>query len=316
MKKVLITGAFGNLGLMCVEQALAQGYRLRCFDIDNAATRQQAAVYSSRAEVILGDIRDTALLNTLVEGVDAIIHNVSLLPPLTDTQPQLAYAINVTACQQLIAAAEQQASKPVFVFPSSFTVFGPVAEKGRIYTSNDPVEASDNYTAHKIEVEQTLRNSSLPWVIVRIGVSVDARTLKTDRSTFKKLLSVKADNPLEYVHPKDVALAMCHAVGRPEAVGKVLLLGGGTRCQIDQHTFLGIAFAAFGLKLPLSVHGNQNYYTRWLDTEESQRILQFQRHTVVDYQQEMMQRLRYLRYLIKPLSPLINPLLPWLLKKL
>ena len=38
--KLLITGAFGNLGLMCVKQALELGYSLRCFDIETSATRK------------------------------------------------------------------------------------------------------------------------------------------------------------------------------------------------------------------------------------------------------------------------------------
>jgi len=316
MKTVLITGAFGNLGLMCVDQALAQGHRVHCFDIANANTKKLAAQYADKVEVFLGDIRDQAMVAEALQGVDAIIHNASLLPPLTDTKPELAHEINVVATQQMIALAEQQKQKPVFIFPSSFTVFGAVPEKDRIYNAADPVEPSDNYTQHKVAIENALKASSLDWVIVRIGVSVDARTLKTDRATFSKLLRVKADNPMEYVHPKDVALAMCNAISQTEAIGKILLLGGGKSCQIDQHQFLSIAFAAFGLKLPIAVHGGEYFYTRWLDTEESQRILQFQHHTIEDYRQEMLDRLRTIRCWVKPLSPLINPLLPFILKRL
>lgn len=316
MKTVLITGAFGNLGLMCVDQALAQGHRVHCFDIENANTKKLAAQYADKVDVFLGDIRDQALLAKALQGVDAIIHNASLLPPLTDTQPALAHEINVVATQKMIALAEQLEKKPVFIFPSSFTVFGAVPEKGRIYTAADPVEPSDNYTEHKVTIENTLKESSLDWVIVRIGVSVDARTLKTDRATFSKLLRVSADNPMEYVHPKDVALAMCNAVSQEKAIGKILLLGGGKNCQIDQHQFLSIAFSAFGLKLPISVHGNESFYTRWLDTEESQRLLQFQQHTIEDYREEMFQQVRKIRLFVKPLSPLINPLLPFVLKRL
>lgn len=314
--KILITGAFGNLGLMCVEQALAQGHKVRCFDVENPTTRKKAQEYAGRVEVILGDIRDSALLPKLVEGVDGIIHNASLLPPLTDNLPELARAINVDACKKLLDAAEVQPVKPVFVFPSSVTVFGAQEDKTKIYTAEDPLKPTDNYTTHKSEIEQDLRTRSLPWVIVRIGVSVDARTLKTDRATFSKLLKVSADNPLEYVHPKDVALAMCNAVAQPKAIGKVLLLGGGKNCQIDQHIFLGIAFAAFGLKLPLSVHGTDGYYTHWMDTTESQALLQFQRHSVEDYRKEMNDKLKGVRCVLKPLSFLINPILPFVLKRL
>jgi len=220
--KLLITGAFGNLGMMCVRQSLAMGYAVRCFDVDNPATRERAAEFSGKVETVFGDIRDKAQLENLVAGVDAIIHNASLLPPMTDLQPQLADAINITATEELIRVAEAQPKKPVLLFPSSISVFGP-AQIGRVMTANDPAVASDNYTRHKVTIEKALQASSLPWCILRVGVSVDSRTLKTDRATFTKLIATRADNPLEYVHPCDVALAMCRAVGHPEAVGKILL---------------------------------------------------------------------------------------------
>ena len=115
--KVLITGAFGNLGLMCVSQALEMGYSVRCFDIDSPKTRKLAdkitSQFSNDVEVVFGDIRDQQLINTLVKNVDAIIHNAALLPPMTDTHPELAESINVTACIDLINVAEQQSVPPV-----------------------------------------------------------------------------------------------------------------------------------------------------------------------------------------------------------
>ena len=311
--RILITGAFGNLGLMCVSQSLALGYTVRCFDIDNANTRKIAEQFSGLIEVIFGDIRNNELLPSLVDGVDAIIHNASLLPPLTDTQVALADAINITACQALIRLAEQQEKKPVFIFPSSVTVYGFIQEGG-IRQASDPVEATDNYTRHKITIEKTLQSSDLPWCVLRVGVSVDSRTLKTDKSTFAKLLSVKADNNVEYIHPKDVALAMCRAASTPEAQGKILLLGGGKSCQVKQHEFLSTAFNAMGMILPITVHGNERFYTHWMDTTESQKLLNFQQHDFKHYQQEMAEKLKVLRVLLFPLRWLVNPIIVALLK--
>lgn len=81
--KVLITGAHGNLGLMCVEQALAMGYQIKCFDLQTPANQKKADEYAGRVENVLGDMRDNSMLQLLVDGVDAIIHNASLLPPMT-----------------------------------------------------------------------------------------------------------------------------------------------------------------------------------------------------------------------------------------
>ena len=318
--KLLITGAFGNLGLMCVEQALELGYSLRCFDIDNAATNKAAdryrQQYPNRVEVILGDILDTTVLPKLVENVDAILHNAALLPPLTNTKPDLAKRINVDACVALIREAEKQPTPPVFVYPSSVTVFGIIDGPPRERRASDPIQATDNYTAHKIEIEPALQASTLPWVITRVGVSVDTRTLKTDLETFKGLLKTRATNPMEYVHPKDVAYAMCRAASETAAQRKILLLGGGKQCQVDQATFMGTAFRALGLTLSPAVFGADIFYTHWMDTTESQAILQFQRHEFSAYEDEMADKLKLGRILLWPLRLLINPLLNTLLIKL
>ncbi len=318
--KILITGAFGNLGLTCVDQALAQGFEVRCFDLNTSKNRKTAHKYrrqqGSKIEVILGDIQQGSLHHPLVEGVDAIIHNASLLPPATENNPSLAYSINVTASKNLINAAAVNANRPVFVFPSSVTVFGlPKLDEGELDTSA-PVVISDIYTQHKIALENYLQQSSLPSVVLRVGVSVDARTLKTDRTTFKNLLNVHADNPLEYVHPKDVALAMCNACKTLAARNKVLLIGGGRSCQVNQRQFLLAAFKAAGLYLPSSIHGDQTFYTHWMDTTESQTILQFQHRSFSDYEQQLQDKLKGIRLLLAPLRWPVNRLLPWILARL
>lgn len=314
--KLLITGAFGNLGFMCIEQALGMGHDVVAFDLDTSANRKLATQLANRVDVRLGDLRDPACLGELLDDVDAIVHNASVLPPITENSPELAHEINVEACKGLIALAETHDPPPVFVFPSSLTVFGLAVEGESPRTIHDPVEATDHYTRHKLAIEQALAESTLPWVVLRVGVAVDARTLSTDRHTFKQLLDVRPDNPLEWVHPKDVALAMCRAASTDEAKRKILLIAGGPSCRVTQGEFLSTAFEALGLSLPASCHGTAPYYTHWMDTTESQRMLDFQHHGFSDYRREMTTKLRFVRRALWPLRWLVQPLLPAILNRL
>lgn len=313
---VLLTGAFGNLGLLCAEQLLADGHQLRCTDVDGPAQRKAAAKFSTRCEIILGDICDADLQQTLLKGVDAIVHLASLLPPNTEKFPALAEAVNVTASQALIRGASQQPVPPLFIFPSSLTVFGPSQPRAPQRQSSDPVYASDRYTGHKLQIESDLKQTPLPWVILRIGVSVDDRTTKTERQVLRELLGVHPDTPMEYVHPRDVAQAISTALVTEAARGKTLLLGGGKDCQITHHQFMNAAFTALGLPQRPSIHGNNNYYTHWLDTSESEALLHFQRHSFADYQQELSDKFRHLRRGISPFRPLLRRLLPLVLRRL
>lgn len=313
--QVLITGAFGNLGAMCIDQALAMGFKVKCFDLKTPANLKAAKAYKGKVETVFGDISDSASLAPLLSNVDAIIHNASVLPPFTENKPKLAWKINVGGVENLIKAAQQHNPKLHFIFPSSVTVYGTPSQNETPRTISDPVTATDHYTQQKLACESLLKESGLAWTIMRVGVSVDARTLTTDWKTFKQLLNVTPNNPLEYVHPKDVARAMCRAVEHSDSIEKVLLIGGGESCQITQFQFLNAALHACGLSLNDNWLGKNTFYTHWMDTTESQSILQYQRYGFSYYQRELDYTLRFARLYLTPIRPLANWALKILIKR-
>jgi nucleoside-diphosphate-sugar epimerase len=141
--------------------------------------------------------------------------------------------------------------------------------------------------------------------VLRVGVSVDSRTLAADLSMMRQLFRVAPDNPLEYVHPRDVATAMANAIESPRAAGRILLVGGGPDCRVTQHRFLSAALDALGVALPREMLGGERYYTAWMDTAESEELLRYQRHGFAEYEQEMRRRLRAVRWLTAPAAPLV-----------
>jgi hypothetical protein len=51
--------------------------------------------------------------------------------------------------------------------------------------------------------------------------------------------------------------------------------------------------------------GGGQFYTHWMDTEESQRVLRFQRHGFADFRRELSQTIGRWRFLAQPMAPLI-----------
>ncbi len=284
--RVLVTGAFGNLGLAVIRELTTRGHPVSVLVRDRPANRRVARRWGGLLDgVTWGDVR-TADVDALVAPVDAVVHLAGVLPPRTETSPELAEDINVRGTMRLIDAVERAAHAPLFVYPSSVTVYG-LPSLPILRTADEPVHPSDHYTRHKIAIETRLREGSARFAILRVGVSVDARTLTTDPGTFRQLLRTAPDNPLEHVHPADVATAMAACVDAPDAVGKVLLIGGGEGCRITQHEFLDAVFAAAGLRLPRDLLGGEAFYTHWMDTAESNAILGYQTHTFADYRDEL-----------------------------
>lgn len=308
-RRVLVTGAFGRLGQMVLVELKQRGYQVLAMDLDNPVNRRVAGQISTLYdEVHWGDLRRLDF-QPLLAGLTAVVHLGAILPPLTESAPELAQAVNVDATLRLVAAIEalgaQGEAMPLLVYPSSVTVFGYPEPMTRQMRAEDPLAPSDNYTRHKVAVEERLAASRIPWCVLRVGVSVDARTLGADLVTLRQLFNVRADNPLEYVHPCDVATAVANSLDNPGAVGKVFLLGGGADCQVTQQQFLGTALGALGIKLPADMFGEARFYTSWMDTHEAQEVLRFQQHRFSDYQQEMQARLKPWRWLARPLAPLV-----------
>lgn len=315
--KVLVTGAFGNLGRATIRELLARGDRVRCFDVSSPPNRRVARGFGDRVEVRWGDIRDPDQVAAAVSGQDAVIHNAAILPPPCEQRPELSRAVNVDGTRHVLAAMACSDRRPVLVFTSSVSVFGPSADRPPPVRADSPVFATDNYTTHKIECESLIRASGVPAVVLRVGVSVDPASLAGDIGALRMMFEVSPDTRLEFVHPADVARAQANAIRCREAQGKVLLIGGGANCQIRHRDLFASFCDALGVRrLPDEAFGAGAFYTDWMDTEESQRLLRFQSQSFDDYCREMTRNVRWLRVLLLPLRPLVRAYLlrqsrPW-----
>jgi nucleoside-diphosphate-sugar epimerase len=128
--KVLLTGAFGNVGQSALEELLRQGHQVRCFDLRTKANERAARRYGDRIEVMWGDLRRPEDVARAVEGRDVVVHLAFIIPKLSATgieseaRPDLAYQVNVEGTRNLIEAMKAQPRPPRLVFSSSLHVYG------------------------------------------------------------------------------------------------------------------------------------------------------------------------------------------------
>lgn len=306
---VLLTGPFGTIGLRVLEQLLADGHQVRCFDLDNSTNRKRHKQFASQIEMHWGDITSAAAVARAVNGVEGIIHLAALIPPTSELNPQLAEKVNVGGTRLIIEAASQQSNKPVLVFPSSMSVHGNNPNRQPPLTIDVPLKAEDNYAGHKIACERLIRDSDLSWVIMRVAACADPINEKEmDReATMKMVFQVDPNTRIEYLHPKDAAIAMVNALQIPAAFGKTLFLGSGKTSQLRWLEYMNISFEAMGIgKLRPDLFGREPFYSDWLDTAEAQQLLNFQRYGIEDYTQTLQQRFKWQRVFLRPVAPLIR----------
>jgi len=134
MTRVLVTGAAGFLGSHVAEALLARGETvtgLDNFDGFYARAVKEANIKGLAAQarftMVEGDIRDAALVRSLLEPGDVVVHmaaRAGVRPSLAD--PALYASVNVTGTTTLLEAA-RMAGATAFVFAGSSSVYGDTA---------------------------------------------------------------------------------------------------------------------------------------------------------------------------------------------
>ncbi|PWH12056.1 MAG: NAD(P)-dependent oxidoreductase [Anaerolineae bacterium] len=306
MANVLVTGAFGNVGYYVTAELLRQGHVVRCFDLRTPQTEKKAAHFPGLVEVAWGDIRNPELVKRIVQGQDVILHLAAIIPPVSDEQPELTRAVNIEGTRNLLEAAKAQKNPPRFFYASTFDLFGHTQKLPPPRRAEDPIEISDVYTETKAAGEQMVRESGLPHLIFRFS----DMPLIGLRDAHPIMFEIGLYNRMETMHPADGALAVVNAIAHPELwTGRLLLVGGGREhgCQITYREFFSKILTAMGIgMLPDEAFSDKEYVTDWLDTEESQRLLQYQRHTFDQIVAEIAALLGWKRFIMPFVRPFVQ----------
>jgi len=320
--KILITGAFGNLGQNTIRAAfnLQQNLKLICYDINTNSTmksRERLLDLKDKKEfkTIWGDILDREKLTQALEGVDAIIHLAAILHPKTERNPDLAYKINVEGTENVIHSIkscfkDRQSDKmPKIILSSSVSLYGPQPPTGDLISKDTPIHPTDVYTRTKEQAEKIVKKSGLPWIIFRITGAPALSLFSTELMGL--VFEIPLRQQIEFIHPKDVGVALINAAVR-DIKNKLFLIGGGERCQITNRELISAFFKGLGLKMPsedsfkMPQNEEEWFYVGWLDTTESQRLLEYQRHTLDDFLEDLRDEVGWKRIIFKLFNPLIK----------
>jgi nucleoside-diphosphate-sugar epimerase len=306
MKRVLVTGACGNIGANVVDLLLERGYSVRAVDLGTPTNRSTGARWGPRPEMAFGTICDRALVREVVRDVDHVIHLAAVVPPATDVDQAAGYAVNVVATRSIISACEAQPKQPRLTFTSTAAIWGrnELAEGPR--RADEEISPSDNYTRQKAECEEMLRRSHLDTVIFRIAMTPPVALAALSPFVF----DMHPDMRVEFTHPRDQALGIVNSLALgEEVVGRTLCLGGGARNRYRYYEFMNMAFGAIGLApLPRSAFGDALFLTDWVDSEESQAILDYQRRDAASYFDEVRAELGAAKQVMKWIAPAIRSL--------
>jgi len=279
--KILITGAFGNIGEFLIDELLRRKYNIRCFELP---PKKSLAKKFKKTEVFYGDVRKIKDLKKAVNGCDAIIHLAFTSPSDCDNNINFTHKINIDGTKNIVKAIKDNPEIRL-VFHSSISAY--------FYEIHAKTKKKDflrykSYAKQKLECEKIIKSSLSNWSILRIGA-----ILPTKISDFENVFSIPYNVHFRFIDTRDVVLALANAVENTECTGKTLLIGGGKGLCIRYKEFINDIFSVSGKKLPKNEDFSlEPYLTRCFDTRKSQRILKYQKYSYQDFLSEIKEQIK------------------------
>jgi len=246
MTAILVTGGAGFIGSHLDERLLTSGFSVRVLDNLSTGKRDNLPRHPS-LEFIEGDIRDQAVVEKAVDGVEAIVHLAAVASVQASVDdPQGTHASNFDGTLNLLEAAHRVGVKR-FLYASSAAVYGdearpPVSEEVAL----DPLTP---YAADKLAGEYYLsfyyrkfglqttafrffniygprQDPSSPYSGV-ISIFVDRLRSRTPVTIFGDGLQTR-----DFVYVSDLTDLLVQAIEEPATFGKAMNIGRGVECSL------------------------------------------------------------------------------------
>ncbi len=124
MSLYLVTGGAGFIGSNIVEALVKKNKKVRVLDSLITGKIDNLKPFMDKIEFVKGDIRDNAVLDTSLKGVDYVLHQAALRSVAKSVEdPEITNDININGTLKLFLAAHDAKVKRV-VYASSSSVYG------------------------------------------------------------------------------------------------------------------------------------------------------------------------------------------------
>lgn len=152
---VLITGGTGSFGKQMLTRMLSYGVsEIRVFSRDELKQEiMRTEIADARVKFYIGDIRDLASINQVMQGVDLVFHAAALKQvPSCEFFPMQAVLTNIIGSQNVIESAARNGVKKLVCLSTDKAVY-PVNAMGMTKALMEKITAA---TSRHLEADQTI----------------------------------------------------------------------------------------------------------------------------------------------------------------
>ena len=158
--KILVTGGCGLIGSTTIDQLLANENPEKIVIFDNlvrgSMRNVQEILKDDRVELVKGDIRDQAAIESATAGMDAVIHMAAIRITACAAEPREAMEVMCDGTYNVVEAAQKAGVKKVLA-ASSASILG-MADTFPTTEEHHPYNNRTWYGASKMMLEGLLRS--------------------------------------------------------------------------------------------------------------------------------------------------------------
>ena len=167
MKKVLVLGAAGSVGVPVVKYLLTEGkYEITILDLKNKESQKKLKRYRKRVNIIYGDVTDRVLIEALVKDHDYVIYLATALPPLSNMKKGLAMAIDYGGCENVVRAISYYNPKCHLFLASSTSIYKDIDNPS--VKSRLKLDEFDYFENAKVAAEKLVKEKLKNYTIYRV----------------------------------------------------------------------------------------------------------------------------------------------------
>lgn len=307
MKKVLVTGAGGAIGINVIKYLLSEGkYEITALDLRNKNSQKRLKKYRRRINLIYGDMNDSVLMDALVKDHDFIIHLAGIMPPIADIKRNISESIDFKGTENIIKAMNMYNPDAYFIYASSTTIYGN-NEVANINTK-PKLTPLDYYSNTKLKIEKLIKNKVKNYTIIRLPLVL------TNPKTDAFMYNVKLNSKVEAITDNDAAYMFVNALKYIEKLNKQIWNATGGEATTDIYrNILANVLKIYGLSIKYlltSLFVDKNFYSHtYEDSAKLENILEFRSDSMSSYYMRLKRQVRgrkVAKILAKPFILVLN----------
>ncbi len=306
MKKVLVTGAAGSIGINVLKNLVLEDYKITALDLKNIKNMQKLARYKKQVNIVYGDVNDRLLIDALIRDHDYVIHLAGVIIPFANLKGELCKLVDYDGTCNIVNAINSFNPKCYLFYASSTSIY----EDKKTVQIDTPVNIAndDYYSFYKYEAEKVIIKALKNYTIFRLPIVMGKPN--DDAPIF----NVPRDKTIEMISNVDAGYAFAEAIKQSTKLNKKIFnLAGGPKNRVVFRDYLIKFLTIYGLTwryLITLILIEQNYVCHnYADAHELEKILKFRSEGQEDYYLRLSEygQRRYLaRLLAKPFIWLLN----------